>query len=67
MGEYIIKLTATNYQPHTEVETVTASTAKKNTTHTKLADYSRTSYPTNTNTWTVTDTSAEISEFYGLR
>ncbi len=32
-----------------------------------LADFSSTSYPADTNTWVVTDTSGEISDFYGLR
>ncbi len=36
-------------------------------TYTTLADFSSDSYPTDSETWIITDTSAELSDFYGLR
>ncbi len=32
-----------------------------------LSEFSSSSYPTSTNNWNITDSSAEISDFYGLR
>ncbi len=40
---------------------------EEDTTYSTLADFSSTSYPADIDTWEITDTSAELDAFYGLR